>query len=91
MGAPGDGLPEWGPTIKRRSGWGHSIREGSLIMGRGSASEVLPLQKKGRGAGKVFAILNWGHNKFGVVLTQVLEVLTILEGDHKRFPPFKRG
>ena len=28
---------------------------------------------------------------FGVVLTRVLEVLTILEGGgHKRFPPFKK-
>ena len=27
----------------------------------------------------------------GVVLTWVLEVLTILDGGHKRFPPFKKG
>ena len=45
-----------------------------------------------RGAGRIFlAILKGGggHIKFwGKVL---LEVLTILEGGHKRFPPFKRG
>ena len=59
MGAPGDGLPEWGPTIERRSGWGHSIREGSLIMG-GGASEVLPLQKKRGGGWKGFS-----HSELG--------------------------
>ena len=36
-------------------------------------------------------MLKEGHKKFGVVLTQELEVLAILMGGRKRFPPFKRG
>ena len=49
------------------------------------------------GAEKVFSHPEvWGGGgttSFGVVLTPVLEVLTILEEGrgHKRFPPFKRG
>ena len=58
-------------------------------MGRGGASEVLPLQKK-RGGDKVLASLKGGTKGFGEVLIRVLEVLTILEGGHKRFPPCKK-
>ena len=32
-----------------------------------------------------------GTKRFGVVLKWVLEVITILEGVHKRFPPSKSG
>ena len=45
------------------------------------------------GAGQVLASLEGGGGteSFGVVLTQVLEVLTIRKGwGHGRFPPFKR-
>ena len=50
------------------------------------------LNKKKRGGGGVLAILKGGGTtSFGVVLTRVLEVLTIAERDHKRFPPFQRG
>ena len=58
-------------------------------MGGGGASEVLTLQK--RQAEKLLAILKGGHKCFGVVLTQVLGILTILIGGHKRFPPFEKG
>ena len=61
-------------------------------MGKGGgASEVLPLQKEGK-ATRSFSHPEGGcTQRFGVVLTQVLEVLTILEGGgHKRFPLFKR-
>ena len=50
--------------------------------------------EKGGGAGKVLAMLKGGGEgtkRFSVVLTRVLDVLTILEGWHKRFAPFKRG
>ena len=50
------------------------------------ACEVLPLHKKRKGVGKVLAILNGGGGgteSFGVVLTWVLPVLTILEGAQK--------
>ena len=70
-------------------GIGHQLRGGGgYIMGGGWASEVLPLQKKGWGGGaeKVSAIMKGrgggGAQSVGVVLTQVLEVLSILEG-HK--------
>ena len=33
----------------------------------------------------------WGRQHFEVVLTQDLEVLAIVKGVAKRFPPFKRG
>ena len=46
--------------------------------------------KKG-GAGKVLANPKEGTQSFGVVYKRVFEVLTILEGEHKRFLPFKRG
>ena len=53
---------------------------GSIKTGGGGASDVLPLQKGGMR--KVLAILKWGGGtkRFVVVLTRVLEVLTILEG-----------
>ena len=44
----------------------------------GGWGQVLPLQKGG-GAGKILAILNGGTTSFRVVLTWVLEVLTILK------------
>ena len=49
--------------------------------------------KKGRGAEKFLAILKGGCTKgFGVVFTQELEVLAILEGGGgKKFPLFKGG
>ena len=57
-------------------------------MGGVGASEVLPLQKVG--AEKRGKKREGGGTKcFVVVLTRVLEVLTILEGGHKRFPPLK--
>ena len=69
------------------------LRERSLITGRegdyktggggGGASEVLPPRKRRR------AILKGATTSFGLVSTWVLNVLTILEGKHKRFPPFK--
>ena len=69
--------------------YGATKREG------GGSSEVLPLQKGG--TEKVLAILKvvgggGGCTKsFRVVLTRVLEVLTILEGGTTAFHPLKRG
>ena len=40
--------------------------------------------QNGRGGGGVLAILKGGGHNFGVVLTRVLKVLTILEERHKR-------
>ena len=74
------------------------LREWSLIKGRGGglqngregggASEVILTKTMGGGgvgAGKVLAIPKGGTKSCGVVLTPVLEVLTILErGGHKR-------
>ena len=64
-----------------------NYREGGPIKleGRGAASEGLPLQKRVGGGGGVLAILKGGTKSCGVVLTSVLEVLTILEGvGHKQ-------
>ena len=46
--------------------------------------------KKGVGVGKALAILKGGTTRFVVVLTQVLEVLTILMGGATSFPPFEK-
>ena len=67
------------PELKVCKGKGVVINYGE---GRGGGSkrgqcEVLPLQKKGGG----------GTTKFGLVLTRVLEVLTVLEGDTKGLHP----
>ena len=58
-------------------------------MGRwGGASQVLLLQEKGVGVGRETFNLTkgggGGTKLFGVVLTQVLEVLAILKARHKR-------
>ena len=45
---------------------------------------------KSGGAGKDLAILKEKHTFFWVVLTRVLEVLTILEGGTKGFHPLKK-
>ena len=46
----------------------------------------------GGGGGKGLSHPEGGRaTNFGVVLTRVLQVLTILEGRHKRFPSFERG
>ena len=58
-----------------------NYREGGYKLEGGAASEVIPPKKWG--AGKALAILKVGGGGtkcFGVVLTLVLEVLTILEG-----------
>ena len=79
--------------------WLMGLRDWSLIKGRGGAtkregggaSEVLPLLKGG--AEKVLAMLEWGRGStksFEVVLTRELEVLAIVMGGRKKFPPFKR-
>ena len=70
----------------------------SLITGRGElqngrgASQVLPLQKGGAEKSFNHAVEEGGGGKgFGVVLTQVLEVLAMLDGGAKRtFPLFNR-
>ena len=56
----------------------------------GGASEVSPLQKKGEG-GEVLAMLKGATQGFATVLTQELEVLSILKGVCKKFPSFKMG
>ena len=43
------------------------------------------------GAEKVLAMLKGGTKSFGVVFTQLLEVLAILKRGRKMFPLFKRG
>ena len=43
-------------------------------------------KKKKRGGGKCFS-----HPEWRVAKCFVLDVLTILEGGHKRFPPFDGG
>ena len=60
--------------------------EGVRYYGEGGGLQdgrVVPLQNGGWGG------IKWGTS-FGVVLTWVLQVLTILEGGHKRFPNFER-
>ena len=47
--------------------------------------------KVGGGAETVLAMLMGSTKSLGVVLTQELEVLSILKGGHCNFPPFKRG
>ena len=56
-------------------------------MGGGGSSEVLPLKtKRGGGFLAIIKVGGGAQQVLGVVLTQVLEVLTILEG-HKRVSP----
>ena len=66
-----------------------SYREWSLLTGRGATKQeqegqvkFYPYKKRGGGAGTVLAILKGGGGtrSFGVVLTRVLEILTIMEG-----------
>ena len=55
----------------------------------GEASEVFPLQKGGKD--KALAIMKRvGTKSFGLVLIQKLEVVAILKGGRKMFPPFTR-
>ena len=44
----------------------------------------------GGGTQNVLTMLKGGTTSFEVVLTQVFEVLVILMGGHKKFPPFKK-
>ena len=73
-------------SITGRDGGGGGA---ALYNGRGGgASEILSLQK----GGVFFSHPEMGDTKsFGVVLTWVFEILTILVGEHKRFPLLKRG
>ena len=59
----------------------------------GGGSEVSPLQKKrGGGSEKVLVMLKgWGTKRFEIVLKRELEVLAIVTGGRKKFPPFKRN
>ena len=52
-----------------------------------------PYKKRGGGVRSFSHPEGQNTKGFGVVLTWVLEVLTILKrgGNRKRFPPFKRG
>ena len=43
-----------------------------------------------KGERNVSAMLKWGPKGFGVVSTQELEVLAILKGGCKKFPPLKK-
>ena len=50
---------------------------------RGKDGNDFSPDERGEGGG--------GTHIFGVVLKQVLAVLTMLKGERKNFPPFKRG
>ena len=86
-----------GRTWGRGLGTGHYLPGGGGLQngkgwGGGETSEVLALQKGGRG-GKGFSHADGGRgtNNFGVVLTGELKVLVILKGDLKKFPSFNKG
>ena len=89
MLACGPGKRQRGPTVTNRwclpAGPGPSPKGPVIKYGEGGrGSEVLPLQKKGGGVGKVLAVLRGGDTtSFEVVLTQDLEVLAILKGGTK--------
>ena len=50
----------------------------------------MPLQKNKGGGGDFSHAEKGEHKKFGVVITQELEVLAVLKGGTQN-PPFKRG
>ena len=71
------------------------IREWSSITGKGGGATkweggskccFTPTRKNKGGGGKCFS-----HPEWRVAKCFVLDVLTILEGGHKRFPPFDGG
>ena len=79
------------PTIPLGSGYqlqGVCGGGGGVQNRRGGTLSFTPTK---RGAGKVLAILKEGTTNVGIILTRVLEVLTILEEGTKGFHSFITG